>query len=207
MQPFTLFPHLIIKPSDSIMKTSIVAFFLIIASLHTQAQKSETKTLEPFDRITFDGNARIYLKQGDEPSLKVEARHPEFLADFKSQVVNGTLRMKFRREKDAKRKLKIYLTHTGIERMELSGFINLISTNPIVGQKLQIDADGFVKGDLEVDVQDLDIEVSGFVGLTVFGKARFANFELDGFGNIDALDLEVEEAKKDVSGMARIKVN
>ena len=89
--------------------------------------------------------------------------------------------------------------------MDLDGFVNMVSNDPLTGEELVIDADGFIKGDLEVDVEDLRIKADGFVQLGVYGKAIFADIDLDGFGNIDARDLKVDKRRKSADGFSRVK--
>lgn len=185
----------------TILLTTLV-FFVAYAS---QAQYSETRALEDFEAIDFDGNARIYFEQGDTPSIKIEAKKEYDLREFITDVRHGTLHLGFKHNRNNKRKLKLIITHTGINRLDMDGFVNMFSYDVLTGRDLVIDVDGFIKGDLEVDVEDLQVDADGFVNLAFFGKADHADFELDGFGNIDAQDLEVRRRQKSANGFARIK--
>ena len=182
----------------------LLAFSLVIL-FSVQAQYSETRPLDDFDAIDFDGNAKIYFELGDKPSVRIEAKKEHHVRKFISEVNHGTLRLGFENDRENKRKIRLVITHTGINRMDMDGFVNMISYDPLTGRDLDIKADGFIKGDLEVDVEDLQIDVDGFIQLTVYGKADRADLELDGFGNIDAQDLDVKKRKKSADGFARIK--
>lgn len=181
-----------------------MAVFLL-AVYTTKAQYSETRPLEDFDAIDFDGNARIYFEQGDTPSIRIQGKKEFHVREFMSDVKNGTLHLGFEDDRENKRKIRLTITHTGIDKIDVDGFVNLISHDPLTGSELKIDADGFIKGDLEVEVEFLEIDADGFIQLTVFGQAERADFELDGFGNIDAQDLEVDKRRKSADGFARIK--
>lgn len=183
----------------------LVLAFLLVTIYTTQAQYTETRPLDSFDAIDFDGNARIYFEQGDTPSIKIQAKKEHLVREFISEVKHGTLHLGFEDDRDNKRKVRLVITHTGINKMDMDGFVNMISYDPIAGRDLYIKADGFIKGDLEVDVEDLQIDVDGFIQLAIFGKADRADLELDGFGNIDAQDLDVKKRRKSADGFARIK--
>lgn len=188
------------------MKRNILPFaFSLVVLFTANAQYSETRPLDDFDAIDFDGNARIYFEEGDAPSIKVQGKNEYYVREFISEVKHGTLHLGFEDDRDNKRKMRLVITHTGINKMELDGFVNLISYDPITSDRLDIDADGFIKGDLEVDVEDLEIDADGFIQLTVFGTADRADLELDGFGSIDAQDLDVIKRRKNTDGFARIK--
>lgn len=182
----------------------LIAFSLLV--LHTtQAQLRETRPLEDFHAVSFEGNARIYFEQGDTPSIQIQAKKEHHVTEFISEVRNGTLHLGFENDRENKRKLRLVITHTGIDKLDMDGFVNMISYDPLTGGDLDIDADGFIKGDLELDVENLHVDVDGFIQLALYGKAIRADLELDGFGNIDAKDLDVKKPRKRADGFARIK--
>ena len=187
------------------MKSRILMIGVVtLLSFVAKSQHTETRPLDDFDAIDFDGNARIYFEQGTSHSIIIEAKREHHLREFNSDVRNGTLYLGFEDDRENKRKLRLTITHTGINEMDLDGFVNLISRDPIISEELEIKADGFIKGDLEVEVEDLYIDADGFVYLGVYGKADRVDFQLDGFGNIDAKDLEVKKSRKDANGFAWI---
>ncbi|MDW3195076.1 MAG: DUF2807 domain-containing protein [Cytophagales bacterium] len=188
------------------MKRNFLLFaFSFVILFAAQAQYSETRPLDVFDAIDFDGNARIYFEQGETPSIKIQGKKEHHVREFISEVKHGTLHLGFENDRENKRKIRLTIIHTGINRMDMDGFVNMISYDPLTSRDLDIKADGFIKGDLEVDVEDLQIDVDGFIQLTVYGKADRADLELDGFGNIDAQDLDVKKRRKSADGFARIK--
>jgi len=127
------------------------------------------------------------------------------LDEYRTEVRNGTLYLNFRREKDNDNRVKLYITHTGIDKMDVDGLVRIYTDDPLVGPSFTLRGDGFIKGDIEVDVDDLRIETDGFIGIRVSGRAVHADLSIDGFGNIDAYDLEVERPSKSADGFARVK--
>ncbi len=190
------------------MQRTILLLVCVLATSYSlHAQYAETRQLEPFDAIDFDGNARIYFEQGDTPSIKIQSKREEYVREFITEVRNGTLHLGFEYDRDNKRKMRLIITHTGdLRKMDMDGFVNMISHDPLSGRDLRINADGFIKGDLEVYLEDLRIEADGFISLTVFGRADNVDLNLDGFGNIDAQDLDVQRQRRSADGFARIKM-
>ena len=187
------------------MKSGILFTAVItLLSFTAQGQYAETRPLSDFDAIDFDGNARIYFEQGTTHSIRIEAKKEHYVREFISEVRNGTLHLGFEDDRNNKHKMRLVITHTGISEMDLDGFVNMISHDPLVAQELKIEADGFIKGEIEVDVEDLQMEVDGFIHLGVYGRADRADLELEGFGNIDAQDLNVRRRRQNADGFARI---
>ena len=180
---------------------------LLFAAGAAFAQHTETRSLEAFDKVNFDGRVQLFLIKDDSHSIKLDVKKDHYLDDFVTEVRNGTLYLHFERNKDRDRKIKIYLHHTGIVDLDLDGFVVLETDLPLREDKLSINVDGFIRGEVEVDVNYLDINADGFIGLTVSGKAEKADLELDGFGKINAKNLSVDKLWKDADGFARIKVS
>jgi hypothetical protein len=55
-------------------------------------------------------------------------------------------------------------------------------------------------------VRDLRVDLDGFTRLTISGTADTADLKIDGFGKIDANDLQVSKMRQDSDGFSRIKV-
>ena len=192
------------------MKTVLSTLFVIVFTVVTvSAQHEQTREVSDFTKVYFEGRAKLYLIKGTEPSVKIEAKRDYYLDDFVTKVKNGKLYLKFEDgDNQNRRRIKVYVTYTEtIEDLDLNGLVTLISEDLISSEKkLHISADGFIKGKLEVDVADLDVEAAGFVSLTFFGRADKADLELDGFGRINARDLETKSIDKDANGFASIRL-
>ena len=191
---------------QAIMKHLFSTILLVsLASLSAMAQSSETRQLPAFDVIDLDGHARIYLQKGDSPSIKIVTKNDGLLEQYRTEVRNGTLYLNFERERDNDNRVKLYITHTGVEEMDVDGLVRIYTDDPLIGPSFTLKGDGFIKGDIEVDVDDLRVDADGFIGIRVSGRAFAADLSIDGFGNIDAYDLEVEQPNKSADGFARVK--
>jgi len=88
----------------------------------------------------------------------------------------------------------------------VDGFVRLASDATILEDELAIHGDGFVKGDIKVDLNKLRIDLDGFSRLKVSGNADLAVFHIDGFGNINAKDLKINKVRERSEGFTRVKL-
>ena len=190
------------------MKKILVTLFFMAATVGTVfAQYNETRKLSDFNKIKFEGRAKIYLIQDDNASVKIETKRESYLEEFKTEVRNGTLYLGFEDDRDNDRRIKLYVSHTGnVEDIDLSGFVTLITNDPLTEERLNIDADGFIKGNIDVAVDRLNIDTNGFVSFTVSGKANTARLEVNGFGRINAKELDTKKVKKEANGFTGVRL-
>ena len=191
------------------MKRLILTLIIALGAMNAiTAQYSEVRDLETFDKIKLDGNARLYLMKSDTPSIKLETKKDIYLEYYVTEVRNGTLHLylKKRHRINNDRKIDIYLNYTTLNNIDVDGFIRLESDQPLTEDQLVIKGDGFIKGDIMVDVDNLRIDLDGFSGLTVSGKANTVDLKIDGFGRINAKHLETIKVYTDADGFSRIKI-
>ena len=84
--------------------------------------------------------------------------------------------------------------------------IKIYTKDPLDGPNVKITADGFVSGNVEVATENLEVNASGFVSLSLYGQAKKADMELDGFGRINAKGLDAKRVDKSANGFASIRV-
>lgn len=191
------------------MKKLICTLVIVLGLIGTtQAQHSEVRNLEAFSKINLDGNARLYLMKSNETSVKLDVKKERYLEEYVTEVRNGELFLYFKKKRrgNQDRKIKVYLKYKDINSIDLDGFVNLSSDSVLEPNELTIIGDGFIKGKLTVAVQDLRIDLDGFTRLTIAGTADRADLKIDGFGKIDANDLDVVKVRQDSDGFSRIKV-
>lgn len=173
-----------------------------------EAQHTEVRNLEAFSKINLDGNAQLFLMKSDAPSIKIDVKKERYLEDYVSEVRNGELFLYFKKKNRGNQdhKIKVYLKYTDINALDLDGFVKLSSDSVLNQKELTIKGDGFIKGKLTVAVRDLRVDLDGFTRLTISGTADTADLKIDGFGKIDANDLQVSKMRQDSDGFSRIKV-
>ena len=186
----------------------ISAVFLLSASF-VYAQSRELRDLEAFENVDLDGNIRLYLENGSKTSVRLEAKKDYHIAEYDVEVRNGTLYIKFNDYDhgfSSTPKLYVYLTHPGIQRIDMDGLVHVNSTNTYKSDRLTIKGDGLIRGDLDVTVNELKIGLDGMCKMTVVGYADYADLSVDGLGKIDARGLRADQYQQSSDGIASIKV-
>ncbi len=186
-------------------KVTLVCALVLMAAVSAFAQHRETLNLGDFDRVKLDGNIRLYIEEDREAEVIVEARKSRYFDDYRMEVRNGVLYIKYRsHDFGSTPKLKVYLTHPELKGIDMDGFIYLNSNNTITSESLAIKGDGFIRGTVAVDVQSLKVGLDGFCFMSFEGKATKSDLRLDGMGRINAKDLDSKMLHKSADGLAGI---
>jgi len=177
------------------MKTYINCFLIsLILSLlvsNLAAQTSQERTVDPFTKIDLRVAGDVYLTQSDEQKVVVEADE-DVLEKLKTEVVNGTLIIKFDVWKIKYSKLTVRISVKVIEELEVSGSGSIIAESTISTKDLDLDISG--SGEIKIeDLEATDIEanISGSGEIILGGKSvvNSLDFDISGSGDIKAYEL------------------
>lgn len=196
-------------------KVSLFLAVMLLAVSSVMGQYSETQNIEEaFENVQLDGNVRLYLKQGSEIKVDIDARNEQKLKDYKITVQNNTLFIGLRekrikggpRKRYSTPKIKVYLTHPELKGINVEGLVYVNSIDPVSGDTFSVKGDGYIKGKIEVDVQRLDVDLDGFCSMSFSGKADESSLRLDGMGKINARNLETTQVNKSADGLSTIRI-
>lgn len=189
----------------------LITFLLLgFLPLIMKAQE-ETRSLESFSKAKLQGNWELVLEPGSSNAIQLKAKTEEHLQHVSTEVINGELLVKYTKGEDKKwgsvPRIEVKLTYRQLERLELDGKANVNTTAPIKGSNLEIRFDGYVNGEMAVDVNHFDMEADGFTKIIFTGKANKKDIALDGAGKIQAGDLIANEAFVRIDGSGTVEVN
>lgn len=196
-------------------KASLLLAGMLLMACTVIGQYTETLNIEEaFDNIRLDGNVRLYLKEGSETIVSLETRNKQKMEDYKISVQNNTLYIGLRekkrnggsRKRHSAPKIDVNLTHPEIKGINVDGLIHVYSVDLVSSDSFSIKGDGLIRGEIEVDVQKLEVDLDGLCSMKFSGKAHEANLRLDGMGRINARDLELSEVRKSADGLTSIRV-
>jgi len=191
----------------------VAGIFLTVCSVigqHTETIHIE----ESFDNVQLEGNVRLYLKEGSETKVSLETRNEEKMEDYQITVKNNTLYIQLRkkqryggsRKRHSAPKIKVNLTHPELKGVDVEGLVHVYSIDPVSGDSFSIKGDGLIRGEIEVDVQRLEVDLDGLCSMEFSGKAKESDLRLDGMGRIKARDLETSKVHKSTGGLTSIRV-
>jgi hypothetical protein len=171
---------------------------------------SETRTVPAFDGVSIDYPAVVTIRQGDAPSVMVEA-DDNLLPQLTTRVVDGTLQIgstgiDWSRRVTPSREVRINLTVKDLGQIDLSsaGSVKVESLKTVA---LKISVSGAGSMTLShLTVQSLTLDLSGAGSVTVDGTAQTIALDISGLGSFDGGALEAQNATVDISGLGSATV-
>jgi hypothetical protein len=188
-----------------VKRRAVIAAALAASALlaaHAFAQQTRVFTPGPFDSVTISGIARVELTQGDTDQVTVVGDH-DAQRSVQINVSRGELHIetdggwKFWSRKPVEMKLQMRT----IKSLNISGASDIIASQPIVADMLDINISG--KGEVRfasLTAKQLDFEISGAGGGEVAGRADKLIVNVSGAGKILADRLRVGWADVNISG-------
>lgn len=165
---------------------------------------TEKRILNDFTEIQITGMFEVILAEG-EPAISIEA--DENLIPYIITNVNGEqLEINTNNVHLDGEKLAITIYYDDLEELKVSGAIELSTQQTLHSNKFKLDVTGAAKGEIDIDVNELRVEISGGAELVLVGTADAAEYEINGAGEIDAFDLKTDEAMVDIAGAGEINL-
>ncbi len=188
------------------MKSMIyLAAMLIVTSV--AAQKTEIR-VDDFSELTFGTSGVLYLTQGNETKIVVEADEDILeKIDFDQRGDRMVIRNRNNRGWNrgwGKYDLKIYVTMREISAITLSGSGPIYSESLLKTDDLEVKLSGSGSMELEVESNDLEIGISGSGSIEMEGTGDDVYARISGSGKIKADDLEVKSLDARISGSGNI---
>ncbi len=195
---------------------------ITIACLHTYAQdvlvndaNAEKRTLSgSFTAIKVSDGIDVMLTQGNEESIAVSASDQKFMGRFKTEVVDGTLKIYYDNKSmiwnnNEKRKLKAYVSFKTLQRLDGSSgaSVNVKSILKSGDLKMTFSSGASFSG--QVDIDRMDVSQSSGAEINISGKANKLTVDLSSGAIFKGFELTVDycDAKASSGAGVRISVN
>ncbi len=164
-----------------------------------------TEEVSGFSRVVISGNFDVHLRQGDRPELRFEM--DENLFDILEVRESGrTLTIETTVNILRARKKSVYLTVKDLEKLDLSGAVNIDGNGTIETGSLSIYSAGAVRIDLVLQADRLRLDLSGASDCNLQGKTDELEVSLTGAGDLHAIDLFARVVNLDLSGAGHARV-
>ncbi len=165
----------------------------------------ERKT-DSFTGIKVSSGIDVYLKQGNNESVTVEADenlHEYILTEVRNGVLNVYSEHNIR---DAERK-RVYVTMKEVNSVRTTSAGDIVGETPITTDKLELSASS--AGDIELDVRsrEIRIDISSSGDITLTGETDMLSADLSSAGDLKAFDLKAREADISVSSAGDADIN
>lgn len=197
------------KKTTNTMRTRILLlslFVLGIFAINPVMAEEEKRDVPSFSEIALKISAKVYLKQGDEQSVRIVAKE-SVLEDIITEVKGRKLSIHFPNTNFFQRnyntgKIEIYIIVPEVDRLSVSGSGD-IQSKELRSRILDL----AVSGSGNIDINKLDskrvkasISGSGNVKIGEGGVAEELNVSISGSGNLRAEDFEANNVQVSTSG-------
>ncbi|GAG62267.1 unnamed protein product [marine sediment metagenome] len=167
----------------------ITIFLLSMTSCSLFNLVSEDRDVSGFNKVALYGSADLFITQGDETSLTVEAQE-NLMPYIETTVSGGTLELRKKQVRHPKqwRGINYYLTVKDLDRISVYGSGDVISSDFVTDTTIVITIDG-----------------SGDVKLA--GEAKKQEITIQGSADYSARDFKSSECIVKIFGSGDVTVN
>lgn len=161
--------------------------------------EKEERKVESFKGVVAGGAFDVYLKQGNETSLFVEADE-NLLPVIKTEVRGDILRISTTEGIKNSNKLNIYITMPLLEKLEVSGACEVKGEGRFNMENLELEASGASEVELIINTSSLDLTMSGSSEVELSGNASEFEVQLSGASELEAFELITDKCEIEASG-------
>lgn len=167
---------------------------------------TETRDVQGFNQVNFEGLGTVLINQGDRESLEIEAED-NITPQIRTKVEDQTLKIDFRTMTlHPTQPIILRLTVKDLKALDLSGSANVQISN-LNTKQLELTFDGSGAGKIEgLRADDLKTTVSGAGKINAAGSATTQEVHITGAGEYLAGDLQSKDANVDVTGAGKATV-
>ncbi|MFN8252960.1 MAG: head GIN domain-containing protein [Ferruginibacter sp.] len=203
------------------MKKLLFTLFVCAGLAATAQEKTfhdadaEKRTINSsFKAISVSDGVDLYLTQGNEESVAVSAADAKYLERFKTEVVDGVLKIYYDYKGikwaiNEKRKLRAWVSFKTLEKLNASGGADVDLQGNVNGQTLDMKLTSGASFGGKVSVKELLVEQNSGSSANISGNAGNVKVDVSSGAVFKGFDLEVDycDAKASSGGGVRITIN
>jgi len=198
------------------MKNIFLAFVLLTVSGLVSAQKvindanAEVRNVSSFHAIHVSNSFNVIITQGATESVAVSANDKEDVADIKTYVENGVLKILFDKKDKwwpKNRKLKAYIAVKNLDEIKGNGASDFKIDGSLNASNLKLDFSGASDLDGKLIVSgNLNIHLSGASDIDINGSANEVSIDANGASDVKAFDFTTTNCIVDASGASSVRI-
>ncbi len=187
--------------------TFLTSALFLFATLISNAQEKEQRIVSNFTKIEVSSGINLYLTQGDEIQLSVEADKSE-MHKIITEVSNNTLKIYNKRNYmwGIKQAPKVYLTITQLSEIIAGGGADVYGQKVINSSKIKVSTSGGADAYLEIVANEIILSTSGGSDIRIKGTTDILTASASGGSDINAGALKAQKVMVSTSGGADAKV-
>jgi hypothetical protein len=166
----------------------------------------EVRSIGNFNKLEIGGAFKVYLSQGDQEKLEIEADSKE-MSEIVTEIVGNKLKIHTKPGwGDRFHEMTIYLTFKNLDYIDFSGAVEVQADSPLTFSDLEMDVSGAAEIKIEMKAEKYTAEFSGASEITFTGNCKTGNIELSGASELKAEGLHFEDLTLDLSGASEARV-
>lgn len=169
---------------------------------------TETRELSSFNELRVGGAFEVLLKKGSSNSALLEM-DDNLLELVETNVSGSMLRVRTKNGYNLNNttKLKITITYTNINHIEVSGACNLSSEGTIESDEMICELSGAGSMELDVRSKRFSADISGAGNMEIQGETSFQKLDLSGASSYKAYNFRSSESVVHASGASSARIN
>ena len=168
----------------------------------------QTVQIEDFDGFVSTIAADIFITQGDEQEVVIEAQQNIIDEINLDRVDNGIWTIHFRHIVHYARPIKIYITMTTLTKAGITGSGDIEGVTAFTGlDRLKLFITGSGSIDLDSDSKEIDAEITGSGDMKLYGSTERVDLLISGSGGFLGKDLKTAEAEITITGSGNARLN
>ena len=182
-----------------------VLFCLPLTLLAQKTENTDKRAMDDFNQVYIEGHFDVILHQGDQTGVYLDAKKSADLSLVKTSIKDEKLSIVYNHGNVVRNtpKIQLHLYYKDVSRIEIEGKIWLESNETLTAETLKIFGEGMIKGEIDVNIKKILVDMEGLIRLKINGKADVAKFNLEGMGRIDGKKLVAQKASTNVAGWAK----
>lgn len=191
-----------------------------LLSLAAFAQDSKTiadpnatvRTLNgSFTAISVSSGVDLYITQGNEESLAVSASDEKYMSRFKTEVVNGTLKIYYDNNgvswtNHDNRKLKAYVSFKTLQKLHGSAGSSVTVKGSMAAEDLDMKFSSGSEFEGQVNAKQLTIDQNSGSEINITGKADKLVIEVSSGASFKGYDMAVDFCNAQASSGGEVKI-
>lgn len=153
-------------------------------------------TTKYFDRIDVNGSISFTLVNGPACSVSNLLKDGIEAESFNYTIKNRILFLDGVPENDA---TVLVITVPNLRKIKINGFFNIVTPQPFNATTLELEVNGFVKLDLDLNVKDLELDLNGENSGKIRINSDNLELEINGVNDLEVSFL-VKQSWIDING-------
>ena len=190
------------------MKVSLSLLCLTFVCFSLLAQSVEDRNIKGFDEIRAGEAIDVYLEQGNEEGVRVEARGVD-ASHVLTDLSGGTLKIHMSGGNYRNTDVNVYVTYKELSGVTATSASGVFSRSVIRSDDFEISVSSAANVELDLDVESLEVSVSSSGDVELSGRARRMQASVSSAGDINAYDLDCEtvEVRSSSAGSAKVSAS